>query len=105
MTLEQKLGEALRPVDPGPDFTAAVLARVQRAQDQGHRRRSRWQVPVALAASLLVAFAGLALLQQQRDREAALQARQQLLLALSITSEQLNHVQQKLSAKNEENGT
>jgi hypothetical protein len=101
MTLERKLHEALRPVDPGADFTAAVLARVQQARPVPRR----WRIPVALAASLLVAFAGLALLQQQQQRQQALEARQQLLLALAITSEQLNHVQQKLSAKNEENGT
>jgi hypothetical protein len=101
MTLERKLHEALRPVDPGANFTAAVLARVRRPQPAPRR----WWVPVALAASLLVVFAGLQTLQQQREQQQALQARQQLLLALAITSEQLNHVQQKLSAQHQENGT
>jgi len=67
MTLENTLREALRPVDPGDEFTDAVMRRLQQPpqlhqsqQPQVLRRaRRRWQVPAALAASLLLAITGL----------------------------------------------
>jgi hypothetical protein len=108
MTLENRLREALRPVDPGAGFADAVLARAQQPQQMQELQRParRWQIPVALAASLLVAITGLQLLQQQRERARALEAQQQLQIALAITSAQLTRIQQRLSARdNEENGT
>jgi hypothetical protein len=102
MDLEQSLRAALRPADPGADFAASVTSRI--ALQERRRRRARWRVPVALAASLLVAAIGLVIVQQQRAAERAASARQ-LAIALEITSAQLNHVQQKLNRNgNEENG-
>ncbi len=108
MTLENRLKEALRPVDPGVDFIDAVLARVKTPPQLQVAKRAtrRWRVPVALAASLLVAITGLQLLQQQRERARTLEAQRQLQIALAITSSQLKRIQQRLSARdNEENGT
>jgi hypothetical protein len=109
MTLEQQLREALRARDPGEDFTRRVLARVQPGRQlvttNAPQSRRRWQVPVALAATLLAALIGLQQLQQYRERERAAQAGAQLLLALQITSHELNEVQRRLSRPLEEKGT
>jgi hypothetical protein len=101
MDIEKSLQLALRPEQPPPDFSDRVMARVA---TQSKSRRSRWQLPLALAASLVVVVAGLGILQQQREAQ-RLQSAQQLAIALEITSSQLNHVQQKLNrTQNMENG-
>lgn len=98
MDIEESLRRALRAEEPPPDFTHRVMAQVeQRVQAQSRaRRRARWQVPLALAASLLVAAVGLGIVQQQREAQ-RLHSAQQLAIALEITSSQLNQVQQKLN--------
>jgi len=103
MDIERSLRAALRPVDPGADFAAGVLARI--ASQQQARRRARWQMPLALAASLLVAVVGLKIVMQQREAQRIETARQQLALALEITSSQLSSLQQKLNPnESKENG-
>ena len=103
MDIERSLQAALRPVDPPADFTAGVMARIAREQQQ--RRRARWQMPVALAASLVVAVVGVKIVMQQREAQRIETARQQLAVALEITSSQLNGLQQKLNRKSSmENG-
>jgi hypothetical protein len=103
MDIERSLQAALRPVDPPADFTAGVMARIARQQQQ-RRRRARWQMPLALAASLVVAVVGLKIVMQQREAQRIETARQQLALALEITSSQLNGLQQKLNRNTMENG-
>jgi hypothetical protein len=101
MNLEQQLREALRPRDPGEDFTAAVMARlagdaaVPVPREPPARRRGYW--PHALAASLLLAFIGTQQFLQHRQRERAFTAHLQLEQALAITSAELQQVQQRLS--------
>jgi hypothetical protein len=104
MDIEKQLEAALRAQDPGPAFTHAVLARV-RQPAIAQRFATRWRLPVALAASVLMALVGTWLIDHQLQQDRMIVARQQLALALEITSEQLNQVQQKLS-RNEakENG-
>lgn len=103
MDIERSLRAALRPVDPGADFAAGVLARI--ASQQQARRRARWQMPLALAASLLVAVVGLKIVMQLREAQRIETARQQLALALEITSSQLSSLQQKLNPnESKENG-
>ena len=103
MNIEDSLRDALRPQDPGTQFTTRVMAAVNAAP---HRRRMRLQLPMALAASVIVTAIGLALLHQQAEHRRGEAARQQLVLALEITSEKLNQVQQRLSRSgHEENGT
>jgi negative regulator of sigma E activity len=88
--LERLLRRALRPVDPGEDFTARVMARVS-AKPRNLRARS-WRVawiPAALAASALLVLAGV-YEWQQRQKEAGLAARAQVLEALRVTSEKLD---------------
>jgi hypothetical protein len=94
--LEDELRRALRPVDPGDDFTHKVLARVQ-AQSTGRERHSRrlherlvrW-VPAALAASLLAAIIVNHEHSQAQMAEEGLRAREQLIAALRVTSEKLD---------------
>jgi hypothetical protein len=102
MDIEESLRRALRAEEPAPDFTQRVMARVA-AQPQA-RRRARWQVPLALAASCVLAVVALGIVQQQREAQ-RLHSAQQLAIALEITSSQLNQVQQKLNRTQDmENG-
>jgi len=96
--LDKELREALRPLDPGADFTARVLARLAAdpaaAATRGSRgarlvpRRRPW-IPLALAASLV---AGLVLGVQWRERRElrGLQARRELIEALRVSSQKLD---------------
>jgi hypothetical protein len=102
MNIEDSLRAALRPQDPGAQFTARVIAAVSAAP----RRRARLQLPMALAASMVATAVGLGLIHQQAEQRRVETARQQLVLALEITSAKLNQVQQRLARSgNEENGT
>ena len=98
--LDQELRRALRPVDPGNDFTRAVMARVSsqkvvdipraRSRPKLYVRALPW-APAALAASLLMAI----LMthehrQREQDMAEGLRARQELLEALRVTSEKLD---------------
>jgi hypothetical protein len=97
--LEEALRRALRPVDPGEQFTARVLARVlARVAQQPHaerpagpapdRRRRLW-LPLGLAASLAAALILRHAWHAQRDLQ-GLQARRQLIEALRVTSQKLD---------------
>jgi hypothetical protein len=92
--LENELRRALRPEDPGEDFTRKVMARV-RPQAALPRRAAIGQrivqwFPAALAASLLVAIVMKHEQAEQRTVQDGMQAREQLLLALRMTSEKLD---------------
>jgi hypothetical protein len=90
--LERALQASLRPVDPGADFTAALLGRLRPVQRPWHT------ASLALAASVVMALAmGWQLLEVQQAQQAQ-QARiqTQLLLALEITSERLGLAQQRI---------
>lgn len=105
MDIEKQLGNALRAQDPGTAFTAAVLAKLAREQAVGTRAAPRWRLPVSLAASIVMTVAGAWLIERQLQQDRVVLASQQLALALEITSEQLNEVQQKLSRNEaQENG-
>lgn len=95
--LENRLRAALRPVEPGAGFAERVLARVARGdarRGEAHPgetpRRPRRRLPGALAASLVALLIGGHFWQQHRERVAGLEARQQLLEALRVTSEKLD---------------
>ena len=88
--LESRLRRALRPVDPGEDFTARVMAQVS-ATPRNLRTGSQLtaRIAVGLAASVILVFAGV-YEWQQRQKEAGLAARAQVLEALRVTSEKLD---------------
>lgn len=98
MDIEQELRARLAARDPGPQFTAAVLARIDAGAAVAARPRlslrARRPLPLALAASLLVAITSFAVLHVQREQER--EQAGQLQLALIIASERLNQVQQRL---------
>ncbi len=91
--LDSKLRAALRPVEPDAGFADRVLARLERgetgAADRTSPRRRAW-LSGALAASLVALLVGGHFWQLQRERDAGLEARQQLLEALRVTSEKLD---------------
>jgi hypothetical protein len=93
---EKELKAALKPVDPGGDFTDSVMARVKsmdppakafELSGSSHRLRPRWLI--GLAASIIAAV-GIVQVQESREAAAGLRARQQVLAALQVTSEKLN---------------
>lgn len=104
--LDKRLRAALRPMDPGEQFTARVLARAaeaaqgaQRAQDLtraplGHARL-QW-LPAALAASILAVVVVRHELRERRDAGRA--AREQVLEALRVTSDKLDLAYQLVNA-------
>jgi hypothetical protein len=104
--LERALQASLRPVDPGADFTAALMARLASAprgavspvMAAGVRHRRRYSASMALAASVVVALAVSFQLLDVRAAQRAEQARihSQVLLALEITSERLGQAQQRI---------
>jgi len=99
--LEDELRRALRPADPGDDFTRKVMARVRSRETTAPAPRTRashqalrW-LPAALAASLLMAI----IVKHERIEERTtderaiedgLRARDQLLAALQVTSAKLD---------------
>jgi len=106
MSLDDELRVALKPVDPGPEFTARVLAAVETEQQRsagvspgpatspsGGRRVARpwrpWLWP-ALAASLVGALVGARWAEERREAERGEQARVQVMQALRLTSSKLN---------------
>jgi hypothetical protein len=105
MDIEQRLRGSLAARDPGEAFDDAVMARLARQQATPGVQPARrsWRVPVALAATVLAAAFGLHWYSVQQ-REA--HAREQLMLALQITSYELNQVQRRLArTETQEDGT
>jgi hypothetical protein len=104
--LERALQASLRPVDPGADFTAALLARLATASPgpvsgavrPNMRYRRVHSASLALAASLVTALVVGWQLREVHVQQEAQQVRihTQLLLALEITSESLGHAQQRI---------
>src|SRR5262245_17595114 len=95
--LENELRRALRPEDPGEDFTRKVIGRVRSHVADApparpvpvSRRVVRW-LPAALAASLLAAIIVKHERIEQQTVQEGLRAREQLLQALRMTSEKLD---------------
>ena len=95
--LDNTLRKALRPVDPGEEFTARVLARAAEEGARGDavtppspRRVPRFiWAPAALAASVALVVV-VAHVWRERQEEAGLAARDQVMEALRMTSEKLD---------------
>jgi hypothetical protein len=111
MDIEQRLRESLAVREPGMEFEDAVMARIVQAQRAGApapvlRRRPVWRWTAALAATVFAAAFGL---HWHAERQRAAHNQEQLLLALAITSHELDQVQQKLTRNDQfgsqENGT
>lgn len=93
--LEKSLRAALRPLDPGEEFTRSVLARVADEAAPHPRyfgfssRAAFRRVSVTLAVVLAVGLFCAHQYQAHRTRE-GLEARRQLLVALQVTGENLD---------------
>ena len=96
--LEKELRQALRPVDPGEEFTARVLARVAAEPAAATARasgaaplmaRQRLWIPLALAASLAAALV-LGVQWHERRELRGLEARRELIEALRVSSQKLD---------------
>ena len=96
---ERNLHEALRRREAPPGFEARVLARTREMkQDRQTHRSWRWSWLSATAAALLVVILVALPLYRERQRQAeAVRSREELILALRITSSKLRLVQEKLS--------
>ena len=84
--LEQQLRKALRPVDPGEQFTRNVLSRIDTTSQRRHGT-FRWRWAAVLAS---VAVGTSALYGWQAKRAEGLEARRQLIEALHVTGEKLD---------------
>lgn len=109
MDIEQRLRESLAAREPDSDFEEAVMARLGQAPRFGTtrpRRRPVWHWTAALAATVFAAAFGL---HWHVERQRAAHNHEQLMLALAITSYELDQVQQKLTRNDQfgsqENGT
>ncbi len=105
MDIEQRLRGSLAARDPGTAFDDAVMARLARQQAvvAVQPRRRAWRVPAALAATVFAAAFGL---HWHNVQQREVHAREQLLLALQITSYELNQVQRRLvRTETQEDGT
>ncbi|MGH9736079.1 MAG: hypothetical protein ACRD8A_15990 [Candidatus Acidiferrales bacterium] len=93
--LEQELKKAFRRTDPPAGFAERVLARAAKEEPKRVRERRRFQwfgmsglrLAVTCALCLIVGASGL-MYQHQRHKEGE-QAKEQLMLALRITSSKL----------------
>jgi hypothetical protein len=127
--MEKALREALQREEPSPDFTARVMARVaeqpqtervvQRSESLSWWQRlagffqvsqlhwaPNWAVAGALACLLVIAGLGIQRYREQQqqlalERAEGERAKEQVLLALQITSAKLNVAQRKIKESSE----
>jgi hypothetical protein len=92
MNLEDDLRRALRHQPAPVDFAARVLSKTRT------RVLPFWRRPVTLAIAAALALAALVppAVYQYRRYERSIEARDQLLVALSITRSQLQHVKERV---------
>ncbi len=97
MNFEDDLREALRREPAPPDFAAKVLAHNALAHNALARTApTRRLLVLALAAALLLAAAIPPAVYRYRRHERAIQARDQLVAALSMTRAQLQQAKEKI---------
>lgn len=95
MTFETELRESLRRKSPPGDFTARVMDAVAHRRQRPPAVRRRYPAGAVAAALLMITIGGwtLHLVEQHREGE---RAKEQLMLALRITSQKLHETQQHL---------
>lgn len=97
---ENDLKEALRRVDPPAGFEQRVLARLAR-ESSASRQPSRFTAWATAAGLAFASLGGVAIYQHQQQRKAE-QARDQLVLALRITSQKLDIVRSRINHSSNE---
>ncbi len=102
--LEEELKSALRREEPPEGFSDRVLARVAGHERQRQRSRRWFAMPVlrwaAAAVIIIAAGGGFEYHKQVQERREGERAKQQVMLALRITSEKLQQVQWKVRQLN-----
>ena len=86
---EDQLRSALRPVDPSEGFAGRVMSRVTESSKNRPSFAPRRWLTVALAASAIFAV-GLTLQWREKQEQAGIEARRQLLEALRVTGAKLD---------------
>ena len=98
--LDHALRYALAEAEPDPDFAERVMARLPSSvtplPTPRTKRPFRQWLPLGLAAALVMGVVVHQQLDARRERGAALEAKSQLLVALRITSEQLDRASRRL---------
>lgn len=102
--LERELREGLIKRDAPLGFSTRVMARVDARRKQSSHRISlwRWITVTALALALVTGFVSVRWQQQREERLAGEHARDQVFLALRITSTTLQAVDQKVQQTGKE---
>src|SRR5436190_4030187 len=90
---ERDLSESLKRREPPPGFAERILAHTFATEKPGF---SGWQW-LAVAALVVLLVGGVAVVREQRRQAEIERNRQQLIVALQITSSKLNRVQERLS--------
>ncbi|HVW87484.1 MAG TPA: hypothetical protein VHB50_22510 [Bryobacteraceae bacterium] len=97
VNFEEELREAFRRESPSPDFAARVVARAAETKVTPIPFRSRPALWAIAAGLLLAAVVPPAVSEYHRRQEArALEARRQLITALTITRVQLRHTKERI---------
>jgi len=102
MNIEQDLHRALARKTAPPDFAGKVLTRIEREQVSSGGwigRQARWLA--AAAAIVLLAGGGARYYEQQRQAAEAERVKQDIRIALQITSEVLARTQTRLAQTGE----
>jgi negative regulator of sigma E activity len=102
--LERDLRRALRPVEPGSEFTERLLARVTGERRAITNIRHPWLRPMALAACVLLALGLGVRVYEYRQRERAVRAHAELIEALAVTSRSLDHAYRSVHSLDAEKG-
>ncbi|MBZ5605298.1 MAG: hypothetical protein LAO79_23615 [Acidobacteriia bacterium] len=98
--LERQLGDALGRKEPSAGFEHRVLAAVERSKKRPWFS-PRFQWAAAIAASLVM-IAGVVRYREAEERAAGEAAKLKLELALKITSEKLQKIQDRVNQGNQE---
>ena len=95
---EDDLKQALRRVDPPEGFERRLFARLAAAVPPSARPREHRVAAWAVAAGLIFAsFGGVTVYRQYQQQRRALDARDQLLLALRVTGQKLDEVRKHIN--------
>jgi len=92
---ERDLRESLRRHQPPAGFAEQVIARARAREKRAAPMPLRW---LAAAALVVLMIGGVVFVREQRRQAEAERNKQQLIVALQITSSKLNRIQGRLSA-------
>jgi hypothetical protein len=99
VTFDRDLRRALRRQEPPADFSERVMAEIAKTTSaesrRGGSRKVAW-IAMGLAASLLLAF-GTVRYARLQEASRAERTRQEVVLALRVTTTTLNEIQMKLA--------